>query len=131
MSGTHGKEREGTSTCLLRARHLGCLELSSQPRKNWIERSRVLHREVMHQLREAGDGERLTFSFEALSGLVRLYIFKQEPKMGAQWQDEQSLLPREAWAVHEERMSDTRRQVSALLLKVPRVESLSCTRYCP
>lgn len=93
---------------------------------------RVLHREVMHQLREAGGGELLTFfSFEALSGLVRLCIFKQDLKMGAQRQHEQSLLPREAWAIHEERMSDKRRQVSALLLKVPLVESLSCTKYYP
>lgn len=49
----------------------------------------------------------LTFvSFEALSGLVRLYNFKQDPKKGAQRQDEQSLLLREALAVHEEHMSD-------------------------
>lgn len=72
-----------------------------------------------------------SFAFGVLSGLIRLDIFEQAPKMGMQRQDEQSLFPTEAWAINEDHMADKGRHMSALSLKEPLVEGLSYTRYCP
>lgn len=109
--GASAQELEGTSACLLGARLWGCLELSAQHRKNWVESGRVLlHGGAMHHLNRMSPGEEYRCWHPSLSKLSQGSLdwtsLSGAPQMGMQRQAEQSLFLREAWAINEDHMAD-------------------------